>query len=304
MYWFRDGNLLGFLPFALTFLLWTLGGWLMARHVFRLPANQRLLVGFGLGLVAYLWILNLIGGCFEVHWAYFLPAVLVFGFGILSAWKSDEPFLDWEDLKLPPFLLVFAVLFVYSVFLERGLGIYDDYHHLPAISAMAAGNLPPRYMLNATYEYSYHYGFELLGGSLMRLGNLFPWSAFDVGKAIVWVYSLVLVSLLLKQYLENTWKVFIGLVLFLFLGGTRYLMMLLPASVLQTFDPIISFRRQPGFEFAVFQNPFCPLDGGRWTASTVYLWFRQQFKFRIYPQPHGRISPGADYPCPALVPGG
>jgi len=262
MYWFRDGNLLGFLPFALTFLLWTLGGWLMARHVFRLPANQRLLVGFGLGLVAYLWILNLIGGCFEVHWAYFLPAVLVFGFGILSAWKSDEPFLDWEDLKLPPFLLVFAVLFVYSVFLERGLGIYDDYHHLPAISAMAAGNLPPRYMLNATYEYSYHYGFELLGGSLMRLGNLFPWSAFDVGKAIVWVYSLVLVSLLLKQYLENTWKVLIGLGLFLFLGGTRYLMMLLPSSVLQAFDPIISFS-------GVSQDlnlPFSKILFARWTV--------------------------------------
>ena len=114
--------------------------------------------------------------------------------------------LSIEDLKLSPYHLLFVGLFIYSVFLERGLGIYDDYHHLPAISAMGAGNLPPRYILNAAYDYSYHYGFELLGGSLMRLGNLFPWSAFDLGKAMVWVYSLILVAFLLKQYLQQTWK--------------------------------------------------------------------------------------------------
>jgi hypothetical protein len=241
MYWFREFNLLGFIPFALAALVWTLGGWLIATHAFDLPKRQRLLVGFGLGLVIYLWLLNLIGGWFEIRLAYLLPALLVFVFGILYFWKSDKPFLDWEDLKVSPFLIFFIGLFIYSVLLERGLGIYDDYHHLPAISAMGAGNLPPRYMLNAAYDYSYHYGFELLGGSLMQLGNLFPWSAFDLGKTIVWVYSLVLVAFLLNQYLEKTWKVFLGVVLFLFMGGTRYLMMLLPASFLQTFDKAITF---------------------------------------------------------------
>ena len=165
---------------------------------------------------------------------------------------------------------------------------YDDYHHLPAISAMGAGNLPPRYILNAAYDYSYHYGFELLGGSLMRLGNLFPWSAFDLGKAMVWVYSLILVAYLLKQYLQQTWKVTLGVGLFLFLGGTRYLMMLLPASLLQSFRQAHHFqRRQPGFESAFLKDPFCPMDG-RWRpAPTVHLWFHQQSERRLYPQSHG-----------------
>ena len=241
MYWFRNANPLGFFPFVLVLLLWTLGGWLIARHVFRLPARHRLLVGFGLGMVIYLWILNLIGGWFPVEITFLFPAILVLLAGALSAWKSSEPFLSIEDLKLSPFLSLFLGLFIYSVFLERGLGIYDDYHHLPAISAMGAGNLPPRYILNAAYDYSYHYGFELLGGSLMRLGNLFPWSAFDLGKAMVWVYSLILVAFLLKQYLQQTWKVILGIGLFLFLGGTRYLLMLLPASLLQSFDRLITF---------------------------------------------------------------
>lgn len=241
MYWFRNANPLGFAPFALALLLWTLGGWLIARHVFRLPARHRLLVGFGLGLVAYLWLLNLSGGKFPVEVVYFLPAIFVLLLGILFSWKSGEPFLSVEDLKISPYFLLFIGLFIYSVLLERGLGIYDDYHHLPAISAMGAGNLPPRYILNAAYDYSYHYGFELFGGSLMRLGNLFPWSAFDLGKAILWVYSLILVAILLKQYLKQTWKVILGVGLFLFMGGTRYLLMLFPSSLLQSFDQAITF---------------------------------------------------------------
>ncbi len=241
MYWFRDANLLGVLPFALALFSWTLGGWLLARHLFHLPARQRLLIGFALGLVAYLWLLNLIGGRIEIGLSYFLPAVLVLLAGVLSARGSGKPFLEWEDLKLSPFLLLFAGLFIYSLFLERGLGIYDDYHHLPAISAMGAGNLPPRYILNAAYDYSYHYGFELLGGSLMRLGNLFPWSAFDVGKAMLWVYSLILVAILLKQFLKDTWKVILAVALFLFMGGTRYLLMLLPQPILQTLGNSITF---------------------------------------------------------------
>lgn len=241
MYWFRDANLLGALPFALALFSWTLGGWLLARHLFQLPARQRLLIGFGLGLVAYLWLLNLLGGRIEISLSYFLPATLVLLAGVLSARGSGKPFLEWEDLKLSPFLLLFVGLFIYSLFLERGLGIYDDYHHLPAISAMGAGNLPPRYILNAAYDYSYHYGFELLGGSLMRLGNLFPWSAFDVGKAMLWVYSLILVAILLKQFLQATWKVILAVALFLFMGGTRYLLMLLPQPLLQTVGNTITF---------------------------------------------------------------
>lgn len=241
VYWFRDANPLGILPFAMALFSWTLGGWLFSQHLFHLPVGHRLPVGFGLGLVTYLWLLNLLGGRMEIGFSYFLPAVLVLLAGGVSAWKSGRPFLELEDLKMSPFLLLFAGLLLYSLFLERGLGIYDDYLHLPAISAMGAGNLPPRYILNAAYDYSYHYGFELFGGSLMRLGNMFPWSAFDVGKATLWVYSLILVAFLLNQFLQKTWKVILASALFLFTGGTRYLLMLLPRPVLRSFDNVITF---------------------------------------------------------------
>jgi hypothetical protein len=241
MYWFRESNILGFIPWLLVALVFTIGGWLIATHAFNLEKKQRLLIGFGLGLVIYLWLVNLMGGWFDLKIAYLLPAFSVLMIGLIFAWRSREPLLDFSDLKISPLFILMLGLFVYSVFLERGLGIYDDYHHLPAISAMGAGNLPPKYMLNASFDYSYHYGFELLGGSLMRLGNMFPWSAFDISKSIVWVYSLILVALLLWQYLQITWKVVAGVVLFILMAGTRYLLMLLPAGILKNMDVWITF---------------------------------------------------------------
>ena len=241
MYWFRESNIFGFIPWLLVALVWTIGGWLIATHAFNLEKKQRLLIGFGLGMVIYLWLVNLMGGWFNIKIAYLLPAFLVLIIGLILAWRSGEPFLDLSDVKISPLFILILGLLAYSVLLERGLGIYDDYHHLPAISAMGAGNLPPKYMLNASFDYSYHYGFELLGGSLMQAGNMFPWSAFDISKSIVWVYSLILVALLLRKYLEKTWKVITGVILFILMGGTRYLLMLLPAGILKSLDAWITF---------------------------------------------------------------
>jgi hypothetical protein len=240
MYWFRESNIFGFIPWLLAALVFTIGGWLIATHAFNLEKKQRLLIGFGLGLVIYLWLVNLMGGWFDLKIAYLLPAFLILLIGLTLAWRSGMPLLDLSDLKISPLFILFLGLLAYSVLLERGLGIYDDYHHLPAISAMGAGNLPPRYMLNASFDYSYHYGFELLGGSLMQLGNMFPWSAFDISKSIVWVYSLVLVAFLFQQYLQKTWKVIIGMVLFILMAGTRYLLMLLPSAFLKSLDAWIT----------------------------------------------------------------
>ena len=241
MYWFRESNILGFIPWLLVVLVWTIGGWLIATHAFNLEKKQRLIIGFGLGLVIYLWLANLIGGWFEIKIAYILPAFIVFFIGLILAWRSGRPLLEVKELKISPIFLLALGLLIYSILLERGLAIYDDYHHLPAISAMGAGNLPPKYMLNAFYDYSYHYGFEIFGASLMQLGNMFPWSAFDVSKSIVWVYSLILVAFILQRFLEKTWKVVVGVVLFILMGGTRYLLMLFPASFLKGLDPYITF---------------------------------------------------------------
>jgi len=62
--------------------------------------------------------------------------------------------------------------------MNRGLAILDDYHNLPLVSMIAAGDVPPHFYLNPTNRLAYHYGLHLFSGSLVQQGGLFPWSAF------------------------------------------------------------------------------------------------------------------------------
>ena len=87
MYWFRESNVFGFIPWLLVALVWTIGGWLIATHAFNLEKKQRILIGFGLGLVIYLWLVNLMGGWFDVKIAYILPSLLVLIIGLVFAWR-------------------------------------------------------------------------------------------------------------------------------------------------------------------------------------------------------------------------
>lgn len=241
MYWFRSGNPSGILLWGLAAVFWILGGWLIATHAFRVEKKERVILGFGLGLIMYLWLINLMGRWLNATAAFILPAIITLVIGIFYAWKSDLALIDTKDISLDPLLLIFLFLFVYSVFMERGLAIFDDYHHLPAISVIGAGSLPPRYYLNANYDYSYHYGFQLLGASMMRLGDLFAWSAYDISKALVWAYSILLVVLLARRYAQKTWQVITGATVFLLIGGTRYLLMLFPSNFLKVLDDSIKF---------------------------------------------------------------
>lgn len=263
MYWFRSGNPSNIIPWGVAAMLWMMGGWLIATHAFRVEKKERVILGFGLGLVIYLWLINLVGRWVDATAAFILPAILTLVIGLFYAWKSDLAFIDIKDLSVYPLLFIFLFLFVYSVFMERGLAIFDDYHHLPAISVIGAGSLPPRYYLNANYDYSYHYGFQLLGASMMRLGDLFAWSAYDISKSLVWAYSIPLVSLLIKRYAQKIWQVIIGTTVFLFIGGTRYLLMLVPSNLLKVLDDSIKF-------IGVSAGMGLPLSGALaspWSAS-------------------------------------
>ena len=55
MYWFFSAPGWGLASWLLAMLLVAAGGWLVASHVFTLESRERILVGFGLGLVCCLW---------------------------------------------------------------------------------------------------------------------------------------------------------------------------------------------------------------------------------------------------------
>ncbi len=232
MYWFRNGNALDGLALIPFFFLFTMGGWLLSTHAFKLRSRERVVVGFGLGLALTLWFSNLLGRWLPPQIAFWGAAGFVLILGFLSTIWSDRPFLDKTDLQAWPLLVIFVGLTLLFTLMGRGLGIFDDRKNLSIISTMAAGDIPPHFYMNSGFLFKYHYGFQLFGASLMRVGGLFPWSAFDLSKGITAGLAIVLAYLWgWRATYRRLGGVFTSFVL-AFASGGRWLLTLLPPSIL------------------------------------------------------------------------
>ena len=242
MYWFRADNPLIFLAWLLVAAVWCLGGWLLARHAFRLESRERLLIGLGLGLVVYLWFANLLGRVLHPTLTFVLAALLVLLVGLVFAWKGERPILDWQDWKIWKWLLVGLVLAWLFQRLAMGMAIFDEPKNLSIVSTMAAGDIPPHHYMNAEVFFPYHYGFQLLGASLIRLGGLFPWSAFDLSKALVGAYFFLLVALFARRIVDRPRAGLILAGVMALASGTRFLLYLIPQAWIARIDPLIRVR--------------------------------------------------------------
>ena len=242
MYWLRTDNPLLILGWLATAAVWTLGGWLIATHAFRLEERERLLAGFGIGMVMYLWFVNLLGHWVEATTTFIAAAFLVVGAGLAFAWKGERPILRRSDLRVWPWIVVGLILMAIFARLARGMGIFDEPKNLSIVSTMAAGDIPPHHYLNSTVSFAYHYGFQLLGSSLMRLGGLLPWSAFDLSKAIAGAYLFLMLALLANRYLDYPWAGLLVAGIMAFVTGTRFLLFLAPSGLMTQLDTLIRVR--------------------------------------------------------------
>lgn len=242
MYWFRVENPMIFGLWLGVAAFWILGGWLLARHAFRLEPGENLILGFGMGLSSYLWAANLLGHGFSPYLTFIGAAILVLGLGLAFAWKGQRPLLDWRDLGVWRWIVIGLLLVWVFARIARGLAIFDDRKNISIISTMAAGDIPPHHYMNSAVYFAYHYGFQLLGSSLVRLGGLLPWSAFDLSKAIAGAYTLLLAALLGKRHIAHPSGGLIVAGVLAFATGTRYLLLLAPAGLMAQIDPLIGVR--------------------------------------------------------------
>jgi hypothetical protein len=236
----RDQSQLSFIIWIITSLLWTIGGYFLAFRIFKLLPGENLIAGFGVGLSVYIFLSNITARFFDPMIGFSLPAILIFGAGFLAVRRNiPNPFHEKQRSQIILIILGFAFT-IFFFMISRGVSLYDDYRNLPIISQMGRGIIPPTYESMATM--GNHYGFQLYSASLMALGGFFPWSAFDLSKAIVWGYTIILVYLIAKRYLVTWWKSAIAAGLFVFAGGTRYLLLLLPPAWNNRLDALINLR--------------------------------------------------------------
>lgn len=264
MYWYREGSAVSLLPWLAAMALLWLGGWFLATHAFRLDRRERLIVGFGLGVVLYSWLVNIFGQFFSPLITFISPAIVVLLFGLFSAWKRKEgPWLHWEDLKIWRWLLVGLGLVWVFLLMGKGLALFDEQKNLSLISIIANGDVPPRFFLDYPLKYIYHYGFHLFGASLMRLGGMLPWSAFDSAKAIMWGASMLLAALLGRRYIGQKWGAWLLPLVLAFASGTRYLLFLLPPGILLRANELITLQGTSAF----IGKPFSEALASGWTID-------------------------------------
>ncbi len=239
MYWTRADNVWGFLPWLLLSSLWGAGGFLICASVFRLRPGERLVCGLGMGVLLFIVLSNLAAYLAPFPLALWAGSGLTLFIGLTTAWKSGFRLLPFGAGRRPGgwnrgavfsngfLLLVLAGLTLLFGRINRGLAIFDDYHNLPLVSLMAAGDVPPHFYLNTAHRMAYHYGWHLFAASLVRVGDLFPWSAFDISKAFSLALMAALAWLWFRRWTRSRLGAFLGALLAVLGGGARWLLLFL-----------------------------------------------------------------------------
>lgn len=211
--------------------VWGWGGWLISRSAFFTSRHEQLPVGLIVGFTLNILFANMLAQLIPVQAAFWAAAFLVLLLGLAFSWK-----IGWKQLASFPFLpgqwLLLVGLTGIFTLAERGLAVFDDYAHLPTLSMIAAGDIPPQFPLNAGVSYNYHYFLMVFSAQLTRIAGLEIWKSLDISRALVFAITILLAGSWVRRLARSQTAGLVG-ALFLALGmGTRWILLLFPASLI------------------------------------------------------------------------
>jgi len=233
MYWLRSDSFLELILFFILSALWLVGGWLLATHAFKQKSSQRFLSGVGIGLLLFITLSNLLAQILPLTTAYWSASAIVVVFGMLAAWNSKQrPWLDLTDLNQWPLIAGTIGITLLFILIGRGLALFDDYLHIPLVSSMASGDIPPSFYLNPEMHFAYHYGLQVQAAAMVRIGGFFPWSAWDISKAFAIALTISLSWLFYRRVIRNTLGATLGSLLVALSSGMRWMLLFIPLTFL------------------------------------------------------------------------
>lgn len=212
-------------------VLWLVGGYWIARYAFRLRDKDQFIIGIALGIIVDTWVVNLLTFVLPADAAFFAGALITFALGI--AFAFGVPIREWLKISIPwgQVIAFLALTYIFTM-MSRGLAIYDDYAHLPTLSMMAAGDLPPHFPLDPQVSYGYHYFLMLFAAQWMRIGELYPWNALDLVRGISFALTILLVYIWAERMTFSKLGGLAGAMMATFGMGTRWVLLLLPPAVI------------------------------------------------------------------------
>ncbi len=224
-------NPAGILFLLIWALAWGLGGIWLVKAALRLAKHEQVMVGLLVGMVMENVLANWLARILPVNQAAWAAALLVLALGFVlvmrSGWRSAL------DIPIQPLqLLVFLAILWISFQIGRGMPINDDYAHLPTTSMMAAGSIPPVFSLDPSVAYGYHDSLTLFAAQIVRLGNLYIWTALDLARALSFSLAILLAALFARRVTGNRLAGLLGGAMAAFGSGARWLLLLLPPQAL------------------------------------------------------------------------
>jgi len=212
------------------------GGWLITAGAFHLRRTEIPLAGFATGVIVNAWLANVLGHFLPVATAFWLASGLTVALGLAfllplqsarSGARAIGPSAGLRRLPWGQFVAFLLITYVYFV-IGRGLAIFDDYQNLPQVSLLATGDIPPHFALDPAVNFGYHHLLLLFAAQIMRLGDVFPWNALDLARAIVFSLTLLLAYLWGTRFTRNRVAGFLTALFVALSGGTRWLLLFIP----------------------------------------------------------------------------
>ena len=266
MYFSRTGSIFDLIIWlALAGMFW-FGGLLLVTCAFRLRKHERLIAGLAVGFLLFIVLSNLWANIVPYSYAVWGSGVSVMALGMI-AWgqnKKKTSLLTFDSISWSQLIALTGLIILFTL-MNRGLAILDDYHNLPLVSMIAAGDVPPHFYLNPANRLAYHYGLHLFSGSLVQQGGISPWSAFDLSKAFSQAVMILLAWLWFKRVTRSDLASYLGAGLVLFGGGARWLMLFLPASWLMKMNEgiqLIGSARHSGPDLYTVMISSWEIEGG------------------------------------------
>jgi hypothetical protein len=266
IYWMRSRDIVLPVSYLVMSLLWSFGGWMIVTHGFAVRARERWICGIAAGFALFITLSNLLANVLAVSAAFWVATLLILAGGVILAIRSaGRPWIDLRDLRAWPLVVLgVATTWVFTLIL-RGLAIFDDYYHLPLVSTMAAGNIPPVFQLDPSQRLPYHYALQVFAASLVRLGGLLPWSAWDLSRAIALGFTFVLGWMWVRRVTRSQAAAWLGAGLFTFGGGARWLLLFVSPNALTRFGAGMQLEdtgRRAGSDLALAIIHTWPMQGG------------------------------------------
>ena len=224
--------------------LWSLGGIWIARRAFNLRPNEQALVGLAVGLVMEDLLVNFLGFVLPFELACWIGVSLIFAIGLVLALTGPQPGGRRSLRSLLPTLvpgqwLVLLILVALFYGIGRGMAIFDDYAHLPTVSLMATGDVPPHFSLDPGVPYGYHYFLLLVAAQIVRLGDIFPWVALDFARALSLGLAVLLAAVWVQRLTRSRLAGLLGGAALAFSTGTRWLLLFLPPDFLNRISQVV-----------------------------------------------------------------